>query len=337
MINEVSNKLINNEQVAEVEFREVFEEIFSGLANEIQTTSFITALNFKEIEDDAIISAIETSSQAINRPFNLLYSDNLMENIALKKEKNIFDISLIQDLVCSCAQLYVSRYAFDCQQTLNQSFNILKLLGINLKKKVDYNDVEFEKLNFNYYYLSSNTPYFKYSEAIRNNLAFDNIFNATKEMLNPTNAKNLFLGVSRRALVEKYANICLKLQKNNSIVVCGNDSLPFIAPNGESYIAEAWKNKIFTYVINPELLGYNEHDFSEINCTNDEENANDIFEIIYNKKKDTKYELSILNSALSLYIAKKADSIIDGINLAKRLLDDGIVAQKFEQIKKFYC
>ena len=52
------------------------------------------------------------------------------------------------------------------------------------------------------------------------------------------------------------------------------------------------------------------------------------------KNKDTKYDISIMNSALSLYITKKTDSIIEGVNLATKLIKDGIVEQKFEQIKR---
>ncbi|MBR5305227.1 MAG: hypothetical protein IKU37_10415 [Candidatus Gastranaerophilales bacterium] len=336
MIKEATNKLLKQEQIVEVELKEVFEEIFSGLANEVQTTSFLTALNNSNLSNEIISCAIEIASQSIKKVFNIPYNDNLMENIVLKKDENIFDISLIQDLICSSAELNVSRYSFHDSLTANQSFNILKKLGVNLEKEINYNDIEFEKLNFSYFYLSRENPYYKYSESIRTNLAFDNIFDITKKMLNPLNAKNIFIGVNKKDLVEKYANICLKLQKNNSIIVYGENSIPFISPSGESYIAEAWKNKIFTYVVTPELLGFNEYEIEKITCENNEENANDILEIINNKKQGAKYEATILNSALSLYITKKADSIINGIDLAKKLINDGVVLEKFKQIKQFY-
>lgn len=336
MIKATTNKLINNEEIVESELKEVFEEIYSGLANEIQATSFLTALSASNINEKILTLAIQTSSQSIKRPFNNFYNGNLIENIALNKDEKYFDISIIQDLICSSVELCVSKYTFDSPSYNKQSFDILKLMGINIENKVDYNNIEFEKLNFNYLYLSNENPYFKYSESIRLNLPFDNILNTTSKMLNPLNAKNIFLGVNKKEQVEKYATICLKLQKNNSIIVCGNDSLPFISPYGESYVAEAWKNKIFTYELAPQHLDFKEHELSEILCENNEQNAQDILAIIYNKQKDAKYELSILNSALSLYISKKADSIMDGINIAKKVIKDGIVAQKYEQIKKFY-
>jgi anthranilate phosphoribosyltransferase len=51
MIKATTNKLINNEEIVESELKEVFEEIYSGLANEIQATSFLTALSASNINE----------------------------------------------------------------------------------------------------------------------------------------------------------------------------------------------------------------------------------------------------------------------------------------------
>ena len=54
MIKEATNKLLKQEQIVEAELKEVFEEIFSGLANEVQTTSFLTALNNSNLSNEII-------------------------------------------------------------------------------------------------------------------------------------------------------------------------------------------------------------------------------------------------------------------------------------------
>ena len=155
-------------------------------------------------------------------------------------------------------------------------------------------------------------------------------------MLNPFSSKNLFLGVSDRNFANTMANVALKLNKENSIIVSSDNDFDYIYPNGETYIAEAWKNKIFTYVITPELLGFDSAQISEIEVENNEQNASDILNIIENKDIGAKYSMAIMNSALSLYISKKAESLIDGVNLAKSLISSGKVKEKFEQLKNFY-
>jgi len=334
MINAVINKLLNEVEITEIELREAFDEVFSGLANDIQTASFLTIAN--KVEQKALCSAMEAIKEIIKKPYAISNCENLIQNVTLNQNNSHIDISLAQDLICASADLGVCTSTFDSIKAKNNSFNVLSKMGVNIEKEIDYSTLEFEKLNFNYIFLPLDNPYFKYSENIRCQLPFENIFNTTLKLLNPLCAKNLFLGISDKNKVNLYANIALKLNKTNSIILSAKDGFCYVSPNGESYIAEAWKNKIFTYVLTPELLGLESKELEEIKCENNEQNALDILNIIQNKEKGAKYNVVVLNSALSLYISKKADSIMDGLNLAKNLIESGKVFEKFEQIKKFY-
>ena len=333
MIKEITNKLIKNEEINFIELREVFDEIFSGLADEIQTTSFITALSSSNLSDEALLASLASSEDIVKFPINF-DKESAIQNIFLTNQENIIDIQLAIDIICCANNLNISRYSISNQD--NYIFKNAKALGINLNKEIDYNCIDFEKLNFNYFYLSNENPYFKYSQKIENKLSFENILNTTTRLLNPLSIKNLFLGVNDKNLVEKYANIALKLNKSNSIILAGDNNTPFISPNGETYIAEAWKNKIFTYILTPDLLGFKENSLDELKISSKEENASALVEIFENKLKNPKCDSIILNSALSLYISKKADSIISGIELAKKTIETGLALEKLNQIKKFY-
>ncbi|MBQ4646568.1 MAG: hypothetical protein IJB79_04395 [Candidatus Gastranaerophilales bacterium] len=335
MINNVINKFLANDSVSQVELLEAFEEIFSGLANDIQSSAFITALNDIKMNEDVLLTAIQASCQSIKKPYSVLNSQDMIENISFGDKTKYFDISLIQDLICCACDLPISRYSFG-NDISSRTFDILSLMGINLSKEIDYSTNDFKKLNFNYYKLSCELPYSKYTKNLNHSLPFDNILKITSKMLNPLCASNLFLGVNKKSNVEIFANLALKLNKTNSIIVCANDSLPFVSTKGETYVAEAWKNKIFTYILTPQLLGIEDFEVDLLKCENNSQNASDILDIIKNKNKSAKYCASILNSALALYIAKKADSIIDGLSLAKKVLKEGLVEEKFEQIKAFY-
>jgi len=334
MIKEAINKLINKEELSEIELKEAFDEVFSGLADSVQGASFLSLL--KQFDENVILSALNSSQNAIKKPFSIFNTDDLIQNISLNKNSKYLDISLIQDLICSSSDLNISKHFFKNSYKENNSLDILLNMGVNIEKDVDYTTIEYENLNFSYFYLSEDSPYFKYSEPIRKALPFDNILNLTHKLINPIGAKNLFLGVNNKEDVNKYANIALNLNKTNSIVVSGNEEFPYICPNGESQVSEAWKNKIFSYTITPELLGFKEADLSMLECENNKEQAQNILDIIRNKNIGAKFDIAIINSALSLYITKKADSLMDGIALVKKLIESGVVAQKFEQIKEFY-
>ena len=331
MIIEATKSLIEGNDLTLIDTREVFDEILSGLSDEIQTSAFLTALKTKTITNEELEGAILSSQEALI-PLSVSFnSQNSIQNLYLEKKDNIIDVSFVQDLICSANDLAISKYSFS-----EKHFKTAILLGIDLNKEKDLTTLEFENLNFGYLYLSQNSQYFKYLNKISRSGLFNEILEPIYTFLNPLKSKNIFLGVKNKELVQKYANMALSLKYDNSIFVSSNNNFPFLSLEGESFIAEAWKNKIFTYVANAELLGFKEASNDTLICSSQEENASYILEILEGKIKDNKYDFIILNSALSLYISKKADSIMDGINLAKKTIDAGLAYEKLNQIRKFY-
>ncbi len=333
MINEALNKLLSGSDLDEIMTLEVFDEILSGLAEPTVASSFITALKIKGetlLELSEAIISVRNSVKKINFDYK---SENLIENIFFDFPDDIIDISFATDLICASNGLGAVKYAFDSPFYFNKSFKTLSQFGIDLANKNEIFKKEFEILNFAYIYLQNDEPYFKYSFEISRKLPFANIFNVLDKMLNPYNAANQMMGVKNRNLVEKFSNLALKLNNLNTVVVCAANGLPCVASEGETYVAEAWKDKIFTYTLTPDLLGFKTYSTDEIRCENAEHNLEILLDVFQNKTKGAPYCAVVMNAALALYIAKKADSIMDGLELAKKTIDSGLVLYKLEQIK----
>lgn len=336
MIKEVINKLLVGNYPNAVELREVYEEILSGLCDEISASSFLSLLHNQGFSEDNLCLFLQCAKNAIKPVDIRLNQKNIIENISFSLNNIYLDVLLAQDIICSACDLGVSRYSYNTPFLKDNTFNILSLLGVEIDNDVDYLGLDYEKLNFNYFYLSTDDPYFKYGENLRQNLPFDNIFNQSLKLLNPLGVKNLFLAVKDKNLVERYASLALKLQKENSIILSSDTDFALINPAGETYIAEAWKNKVFTYALTPELFGVESVSIDELKIENNEHNAQVLNSIFENKVKDSRYNAVVLNTGLSLYIAKMADSIMDGMNLAKNTIESGRAFEKLEQLRKFY-
>ena len=335
MIKDAINKLSNGQDLSDFEIKEVFDEITSGLATEALISSFATALHSKNPNAIEISASIQAASESI-KPINLnLDNENLIENITFNEFNSIINIPLAVDLICSSADLGALKYSFNSSLDKNNTFEILRNLGIKPQENnTDFVD-NFEKTNFGYVYLSKDETYYKYCKEFSKKLPFFNIFSITEKMLNPYKAKNQVLGVNSKDIVEKYAQICLYLNNSNSIVLSWNNA-PYATISGETFVAEAWKNKIFTYILTPDLVGLKTASEDEIKCENEKHCAELLENVFSNKIKGAYYDVIVLNSSLSLYIAKKADSLMDAINLAKRLIDNGIVLEKINQLRKIY-
>ena len=331
MIKNAINKLILGQNLSEIDVKEVFDEILTGLSEPVNSSSFVTALKIKGETEDEIASAILASKEAVKK-INLQFpKENLIENISMLNSSDYIDISFAMDLICAANSLGSVKYSFSFPFRENPSFKTArKIFDVN---ELNFNNDFFEKNCLSYLSIFNDEPYLKYTGEISRVLPFKNILNLTDIFLNPFDTKNLFFGVNDKNDVEKFARICLKLNYLNSIVLAGENNFPFVSIEGETFVAEAWKNKIFSYVLSPELLGIKQASIDEIKCENTEHNASILLDIFNGKIKDAKYDIIILNAALALYISKKADSIIDGLLLAKKTIDSGLALQKLEQIK----
>ena len=81
MIKEAINKLINKEELSEIELKEAFDEVFSGLADSVQGASFLSLL--KQFDENVILSALNSSQNAIKKPFSIFNTDDLIQNILI--------------------------------------------------------------------------------------------------------------------------------------------------------------------------------------------------------------------------------------------------------------
>lgn len=335
-INTLIKKLISLENLSFSEIKEGFDEIIQGLAGIIPTTSFISTLAAKKETVEELSGAILASREGIKRFSTNSFEINSIENIFFDFNSEYLNLPLALDLMVSAQELGVMRYHFKTPFSFDESFKILNLLGIDFSKfseSIDEIEDIFEKTKFFYLELGMNEPYFKYTNEIVRELPFKNILNITEKMLNPFGIKNQFIGVSEKNQVENFSNLALNLKNENTIVLSSQEGLPFVSIENTTYVAEAWKNKIFTYALSPDLLGFKENSIECLKCESSEENSEILLNIFNNKIKDSRKDFIVLNSALALYISKKAASIMDGIDLAKKTIEDGLVLEKINQLK----
>ncbi len=337
MIKEVTEKLNNNILPDKTEILEAFDEIYSGIADEVLAVSFITLLNgFIKTENniDIIESAIKSANSAMKRISLNLDLTYAVKTTEIEDNTKYFDISFIRDIVLASNNVPVVKYSIDYSKS---SEYITKKLNINPYQKNENGEFDtesIEKTNYCYIKPDETESYLKYSDNISKKLCFKNILNITNKMLNPCMAKNIAIGVDNIDKVEKTAKLCLNLNYTNSIVISSKDNTPFVSPEQESYVAEAWKNKIFAYRLTPELVDLPLHPIKELECENIDHNIETIDELFKgNLKNSAIYDTAVINSALALYIVKKADSVMNGIEMAKNAIDTGLAKEKFEAIK----
>jgi len=111
------------------------------------------------------------------------------------------------------------------------------------------------------------------------------------------------------------------------LIVHGFDGLDEITITNSTYIAELKNNTISEYEISPKDFGLSLGTLSEISAQSPEDSLQLIREAFAGEKSSVQ-DMIALNAGAALYLAKKVNSIADGVECSFELMNNGMAADK---------
>ena len=167
-------------------------------------------------------------------------------------------------------------------------------------------------------------------------LNFTTIYHLASNAYSPINMKRRIYGVFDEKYLKPLAELFQKLRYTKFLVFNGEDGLDEISNIGETRIIEFYYNKFKNYTITPENLGIKKTNADEIKGKSKEENIKDFLNIIYGKEKGAKMDLALINAGAAFYVMDAVNSLKDGVKLGLDLINNNVVAKKFENYVKDY-
>jgi len=135
--------------------------------------------------------------------------------------------------------------------------------------------------------------------------------------------------VADESLTMKMAEVLKLLGCHHALVVHGEDGLDEITLGGQTTVCELEKSTIKSYSINPEEFGFSSVSLESLRGGSPEENA-EILRLVLNGKKGPHRDIVLMNAAAALVAGEKAETIKQGLELAKEAIDSGRALQKLE-------
>jgi anthranilate phosphoribosyltransferase len=171
----------------------------------------------------------------------------------------------------------------------------------------------------------------KYVGPIRKELGFRTVFNILGPLTNPASPSMQLLGVYDEYLVEPLAQVLVNLGIKRGMVVYGMDKLDEISLSAPTKICEIKDGWFKSFTITPEDFGFERCSKDDLKGGTPQENAKITLDILEGVKGH-KRNAVLLNAGAALYIAGKAESFKDGIELAKDLIDSGKAKKTLEKM-----
>ncbi|OCL25332.1 anthranilate phosphoribosyltransferase [Orenia metallireducens] len=326
----VINKVINGDNLSIEESRDAMEAIMIGEATSAQIASFITALRMKgetieEITGAALVMREKASKIETNQ-------DVLVDVCGTGGDKlNTFNISTTTAFVVAAAGVAVAKHGNRSVSSKSGSADLLERLGVNLNLSPAQVGSCIDEIGIGFMYAPVFHQAMKYAIGPRKEIGARTIFNLLGPLTNPAEAGVQLLGVYSSELTEPIAYVLKNLGVKSAFVVHGMVGLDELSTVGETKVSQLKDDEVKTYNLHPRELGLEEATIEDLAGGNPEENAEITLDILKGKA-GKKRDIVILNVAAALVAVDKAESLVEGVELAAQIIDEGLALKKLEEL-----
>ena len=323
------DKVIRKQHLTEGEMMEVMSTIMEGKATSSQIGGLLTALRMKgETVEEITGCAKVMRDKALRVDIDKAYA---IDTCGTGGDKgNTFNISTVVAFVAAAAGVTVVKHGNRSISSRCGSADVLEHLGVNIDLTPEKVQESVEKLNIGFMFAPNFHQAMKYAVAPRQELGIRTIFNVLGPLTNPAKVQGQVLGVYDESLTEVIADVLRGLGSDRGLVVHGLDGLDEITITTKTKVSELKDGEISTYYVDPQRFNLPLASREEIVGGGPKENS-EIMLSILRGERGAKRNMVLMNAGAAIYVGKQADSLEEGIDKAREVIDMGFALAKLNQ------
>ena len=336
MIKEAIEKIVLKEDLTYEEAYTVMNEIMDGKTTPTQNAAFLAALSTKSTKAETIDEILGCAAAMREHATRVDTGDmETLEIVGTGGDRaGSFNISTTTAFVAAAAGIKGAKHGNRAASSLSGTADCLEALGANISLEPDSCVKLLKETGFCFFFAQKYHTSMKYVGAIRKELGFRTVFNILGPLTNPAFPKRMLLGVYDEYLIEPLAQVLSGLGAKRGMVVYGKEKLDEISAVGPTAVCEFKDGWYKTYEIAPEQFGFKRCSKEDLKGGSPEDNAKVTRGILDGSDKGPKRDTVLMNAGAALYIADKAASMKEGIELAAELIDSGKALEAMERFVK---
>jgi anthranilate phosphoribosyltransferase len=326
-------KLIDGGDLSLDEAREAMGEIMAGEATQVQIAGFLVALRAKGETPDEIAGCAEAMREHVVRVTP--QRRDLVDIVGTGGDgANTFNISTAAALVAAAAGAAIAKHGNRAASSACGAADVLEALGFRLELPPERIERSIDELGFGFLFAQAHHPAMKHAAPVRRELATRTVFNVLGPLTNPAGARALMLGVYSPQLTRTLAEALVRLGASRAYVVHGAGGIDELSPCGPNLVCEVENGAVREYQLDPQELGVERCDPSELRGGEPETNAHALRDVLSGGNGGHRSAV-LLNAAGGIAAAGHAANLREGIAVARETIDSGAAAERLDQLIAF--
>lgn len=302
-----------------------FEVLFNGEATASQIGGFLMALRTRgeTVDEYAAAAAVMRSKcHKVNAP------EGAMDIVGTGGDgKGTLNISTATAFVVAGSGVPVAKHGNRNLSSKSGAADALGQMGINVMVGADVVERALSEIGIAFMMAPMHHPAMAYVMPTRAELGTRTIFNILGPLTNPAGVKRQLTGAFAPELVRPMAETLLALGSETAWLVHGSDGTDELTITGTSAVAVLANGTVSDQEVHPEDAGLPVHPFEAILGGSPEDNGK-AFSALLEGNPSAYRDAVLLNAAAALVIAGTANTLIEGVELARASIDSGAAKDK---------
>jgi len=327
-----TRKIMNGDELSRDEARQVAEALLSGETSPVQTAAFLTALHMRGERLGEVVAFAEilrSRAPKFDSP-----SEPILDTCGTGGDHaGTFNISTTAAFIAAGAGVRVAKHGNRSVTSQCGSADVLQALGVNITCPQSVMEQALREIGICFLFAPLYHSSMRHVAEVRRELGFRTIFNLLGPLLNPARAQRQLIGVYSRSIQELYAESLRALGSERALIVHSDDGMDEISTCAPTRVIELRDGAIETFIVDPAKLGIPWAEHADLVGGDAKNNASTI-ERILQGEEGPKSDVALINAAAAIYVGGLSSTIAEGLDLAKRAIQNGRAWQKLEALRE---
>lgn len=329
---EALNRLIDNNELFYDEMTYLMRQIMAGEMPSEVIAALLIGLRIKVETVSEITAATNVMREFMQKvPLEESERQGLVDVVGTGGDcASTFNISTTSMFVAAAAGAKVAKHGGRSVSSQCGAADVMEALGASIELSPQAVAECIRKTNIGFMFAPIHHPAMRHVAPVRRALGVRTMFNILGPLSNPACAPNQVLGVFHPDLLGICIHVLKELKLNHVLVVHGQDGLDEITITAPTHVHELKDNQIEEYIICPEDFGLTRIDsLKPLQVSNAQESMAKMNSVLSGEQGPCR-DIVLMNAGATIYCSGVAQSIADGIDMAKQSIDSGNAKRKQE-------